>query len=306
VCGDLASLRLHTPDTGEATVLYCESHLPFHLAIGGERAGLEARYKAGEHDTALLYDLGVARLRAGDAEGAASVLEAAREGCPPVPVLERLADAHEALGAIDRALELQREALAAAPREGERHARLARLLAVSGALDQALTAYEAGASADPFAFACVQRAAILRLAYGQAPQAIALLEGFLAGLAPRRKQVIRVRPQAPALTATDHPSRLALEERTRPVRGRRSYEVDAARYGALGLLGDAHESLGASAAADQAYQAGLAALTKIPELFVVEAASYLMTSVEVLRAAWELARLQARGAGDKAPPEETA
>lgn len=286
VCAtDDIAARVHHEDGSSQA--FCAEHAPFALQIDDELAAAEALYRAGRRDPETLFELGAVRLRAGSPDRAASVLgELLRSQPRRVAVLELLASCEEAGGDLERAIGLQRSAVAAEPDQGERHARLARLLAVAGDLDGALAAYEAGHAADAFHFECVRRAAVIRMARSEAELAVALLRTFLGEVEERAGEVIEVVASKPPLTSRDLGGRLAHVEQTAPVVGRRSYEVAAARFSAWRLLGDAYTGLGQLDEAATAYDKAPRELASVPAVLLVEVAGAIGESLELL-VAWK-------------------
>jgi tetratricopeptide (TPR) repeat protein len=230
---------------------------------------------------AALYDLAAIRLRAGRFDEAAELARRAAAAEPARTLArELLADALEQAGDAGGAEDAIREAIEAGRADGDTHARHARLLALRGDLAGALGALERGLAADPWSFECCRRAAILRIAHGEAERALALLEGYLAGTDARRAEAIPVVPSVgpdappgapPPATVASYPSELEYREELRRISGRRSHVLAANRYQARILIGDALRSLGRVADAQAAYDAAPHEIAGVSPVLLAEA-----------------------------------
>lgn len=281
VCGSgQVAMELYEEDRH---VAYCQHHAPLSLRVGVELDQLHAQLQAGVRDAETLYGFVRATLREGDAK-AASVLVTELLALSPedVSVLEVAAEVAEATGHLEAAIAYQRKAVAFAPKQGMRHALLARFLALSGEHTAALSTYERGAAVDRYAFVCVQRAVVMRMARGDHDQALRLLQRFLrldarlGSEAPAwsrkraRKDSIAVNPAAPQITARDFPGPLSFAEAERRLENRREFEVAANRYRAWHLLAHVHRHLGNDSQAAWALEQALPEIAGIPAVLLAE------------------------------------
>jgi len=244
-------------------------------------AAVHAAGGPGGAGAAALYDRAAARLRAGDAPGAAEDARAAIRA-EPTRLLPRelLAEALEAAGDAPGALAAAREAAALPSADGPAWALVGRLEAVRGDTAAALAAFEAGARADAWAFDACRRAAVLRMSRGGFTDALALLERFLAETAARAADVIAVQPSVgpdavpgapPPATAASFSSELAFREALRRDGARRSHVLAAARYEARILTAHALVGLGREDEAVQAVEAAPTEVEGVSRILLMEA-----------------------------------
>ncbi len=284
---------------------FCADHAPAMRGDDETRAGaIEAALaRGGERTAGRLFDLALARLRAGrPAEAEALVLEVLRTEPRRAAALALLARVRERRGDAAGALEAARLAVAAAPRDSGAHATLGRHLAIAGDLDGARAAFLAGFEADPLDFECGRRAAALLLAARRPAEALALARRYLEHARVHGADAIPTAGAPPPATAADFPSALDFIEAEIAARITPRLDVSVARgrFEAHLLAGDALLALERRPEAARHY-ADAVALAAAPG--PARAADEEDARAHVRLAALEL---EAGRAGDALPLLETA
>ncbi len=291
-CGSEAiAVRLHAPG-GESVQAYCAAHAPLAIVPEDDFEPWRARLERAPDDAEALYATALGWLRRGGHEEAARLLRRLVALAPQsVAAWERLADAEERCGRLEGAIAAQQRALAVMPTSGARHARLGRLYALRGDMEQALGCFEQGAAKDRYAYDCVERAAMLRAARGEFERARDSLLRFLFGQPPTRARALLAEPDAweasraaatahvvpvdvrrPALTSRDFAGPFAFEEAQLRVEGRRVHERAAARYRAWRLLAHVLTRLGEPERAARAAAFAPRELEDLPPVLLAEIA----------------------------------